>query len=254
VNLSKDSPPYNYDVADAINASGQITGRIDNRAFIYEGDRMRYIDIPGSTEARGYEINDRGTVIGMATLPLDVGEERRPFLYDGREVKFMSPDSPIEYVSEVVDINNSDQIAVYGNRRDYGVRSFIYENGVYADIGDLGSPGAGTYISALNEKGWAVGLSYEEFFGVPSQAFLYRDGNMVNLNDLIRQQDAARWNLTDAVDINDSGQILGSGYTPQGRRIMYLATPVPEAGTWAMLLLGSGLVGLAVQRRRAVAV
>ena len=75
----------------------------------------------------------------------------------------------------------------------------------------------------------------------------------LNLNDLIRPQDAARWNLTTAADINDSGQILGTGYTPEGRLIMYLATPVPEAGTWAMLLLGSGMVVLTVRRRHRAA-
>lgn len=249
--LSRNSPRNVYDTADAINGLGQVTGRLNDKAFIHGDGVTRFIDIPGALDARGYRINDRGTVVGMATMPLPFGEERRPFIYDGREVKFFAADFPGRFVNEVADINNQGQVALYGSVKDFGQRSFIYDNGAFTNIGDLGNGAAATTISALNDKGWAVGSSYVEDEFYTSQAFLWRDGKMLNLNDLIRPQDAARWNLIGAADVNERGQVIGIAYTSTFKRVMYIATPVPEMGTGAMWMLGGGLVIFVAKRRRA---
>ncbi|TRW15348.1 PEP-CTERM sorting domain-containing protein [Glacieibacterium frigidum] len=53
--------------------------------------------------------------------------------------------------------------------------------------------------------------------------------------------------------INDAGQIVGFGDTPDGVQRGYLLSMVPEPATWALLIGGFGMVGTALRRRRALA-
>jgi probable HAF family extracellular repeat protein len=56
------------------------------------------------------------------------------------------------------------------------------------------------------------------------------------------------WHLSDAFDINESGQIVGLGAVDyEGQTHAFLLTPVvPEPPVW--LLMGLGVVGLALRR------
>lgn len=70
-------------------------------------------------------------------------------------------------------------------------------------------------------------------------AFLYSDGSMNDLNNLISNDSG--WVLIQADAINDSGQIVGDG-TIDGNHHAFLLTPVPEPST--CILLCSALLGL----------
>jgi probable HAF family extracellular repeat protein len=74
------------------------------------------------------------------------------------------------------------------------------------DLGTL----AGLQMSsalALNNDGWAVGFSGNQ--GLAVRAFLYVDGPMLDLNDLIPSDSG--WILHSATGINNLGQIVGFG-------------------------------------------
>jgi probable HAF family extracellular repeat protein len=87
------------------------------------------------------------------------------------------------------------------------------------DLGALAGGSSEAY--SLNNRGEVVGRS-----AVPGNghyAFLYREGRMLDLNDLIPT--GTGWVLTDAVDINNSGQIVGNGYL-RGAVRQFLLTPI----------------------------
>ena len=66
---------------------------------------------------------------------------------------------------------------------------------------------------------------------------------MQNLNNLI--DPLLGWNLTGTGGVNDAGQIVGSGYNPQGQFHAFLLTPVvPEPS--AISLLCAAIIGVLV--------
>jgi hypothetical protein len=87
------------------------------------------------------------------------------------------------------------------------------------------------------------------------QYFLYANGETIMLDDIVAAQGYAGWYVRYAHDINDSGQILlelGSNAGGERRELLLTPTlPVPEPGTWAMLLAGLACVGMVKRRARA---
>jgi probable HAF family extracellular repeat protein len=82
-------------------------------------------------------------------------------------------------------------------------------------------PGQNSIVGAgINSQGWVVGG-----FNAPSHAFAYANGKIVDLNSLLPASCAA-WTLTDATDINDTGDIVGVG-TLNGVAHGFLLTPQP---------------------------
>jgi len=107
---------------------------------------------------------------------------------------------------------------------------------------DLGTLGADkSYGRGINNKGQIVG---ECVYTSTQTAFLYSDGTMRDLNELIGP--TSGWNLVEANAINDRGWITGSGWHG-GQLHAYLLTPVPEPATLALL----GLLFVPIVRRSA---
>ncbi|HEX7369893.1 MAG TPA: PEP-CTERM sorting domain-containing protein [Rhodanobacteraceae bacterium] len=107
----------------------------------------------------------------------------------------------------------------------------------------------------INDRGQVVGSSgiwYLEPNG--ERAFLYEDGHMFDLNDLVT--DRADFDVLFAADaINDRGQIVGFGSLTNGGFDAFLATPlnmvaVPEPSDFWMLMAGLLGIGLLGMRRR----
>jgi probable HAF family extracellular repeat protein len=67
-------------------------------------------------------------------------------------------------------------------------------------------------------------------------AFLYTDGQMVDLNNLI--DPSSGWSIVEADGINDDGQIVATGYQDGlgGEFDTLLLTPVPEPVSASMLV------------------
>jgi hypothetical protein len=103
----------------------------------------------------------------------------------------------------------------------------------------------------MNAQGDVVGSA--EWGGVAGERPFYAAADSLrilrDLNDLIPPDSG--WRLTDVYSINDRGQMLGTGYNPEGQQTTFLLTPaaVPEPGAWAVF--GLAAAAFAWRKRRA---
>ncbi len=123
------------------------------------------------------------------------------------------------------------------------LHAVYYANGQIVDIGTLG--GRLSDARGVNNSGVVVG-AYEPAGVQGLHGFVYRDGQAIDLNDLI--DPAEGFVVESARGINNSGQIVGTGHrvgdtTPYS----YLLTPVPEP---AGALAATAALALASLRRR----
>ena len=109
------------------------------------------------------------------------------------------------------------------------------DGGPLKDLGTLG--GTDSNGLAVNATGQVVG--YSTTVTGATHAFLYSDGRLLDLNDLIPA--GSGFTLVDATGINNVGQIASFGDTSDGTEHAFLLTPVPEPSSLVLAVLG-GLV------------
>lgn len=207
----------------ALSNSGYAVGSFSDRNFFYNGKTSRYLDmdLDGARTVFATGINRSGTIVGQATVSV---EATRAFIYKNGRASFL------DGMLDAYAINDFGQI-LGQDKQGYLVRN-----------GD----GSNTYLgftayTQLNQRGWVAGNSLVDG---ALHAFVYREGHSTDLNQLLVGPDAGRWLLMDGVDINDRGQIIGIGLL-DGQRASFVATPVPESATWALMLCGLGVLGAA---------
>jgi probable HAF family extracellular repeat protein len=101
------------------------------------------------------------------------------------------------------DINNSGDIVGRMLFEGQDWRAFLYRGGVISNLGTLG--GDFSDAKAINSHGQVVGASSTRRF---DSAFLYQDDLLYDLNNMLLDNQLG-WQLIDAQDINDNGQIAG---------------------------------------------
>ncbi len=126
-----------------------------------------------------------------------------------------------------VDINEHGQVVGYVRRDDIRAwRAVLWEHGLPQELGTLG--GDDSAAEAIDDRGRVVGWAEYEEGSISRHAFIWQDGVMTDLNDLIGGA-RARWELREATDINKQGYIVGYGsYSPGGSRAFLLRLSRPE--------------------------
>lgn len=219
----------NFSGATAVNESGQVVGASETH-FSSQSNGVYHAFISGPN---GTGLTDLGT-LSTSKLARSIAS----------------------------DINESGQVVGVSDIIPNSVNhAFITgPNGIgMTDLGTLGGIGNSS-ANAINDYGQVVGVSQP--YSSLNHGFIYSDGVMVDLS-LLEPIVTAGWTRISPLAINNSGQIVGEGvlngviqgfiisgandrdfytsYIPPTYEIT--PPPIPEPSTYAMLLVGLGLLG-----------
>ena len=237
--------------ANAINSSDQVVGHsftssgVTHRAFLWSsGDGFTDLgDMPnGMNYVFANDINDSTVVVGSSQSPGNSRAFRWTSAGGMQKLADLSSVLPDTYA---VAINNQNWIV--GESHDGAKYRAVLWNpsGGIMDLGALPGGIEESGANSINNLMQVVGVSNigtdeNESF----RAILWTIGDGVrDLNNLL-DVTGAGWSLNRADDINDSGQIVGTGVYCQTLSSCvehaYLLTPIPEPATsllWAAITL-----------------
>jgi len=252
-------PPAYGTWATAINDAGQVAGFSavgfsETYAFLYQAGAVTELGSFGGTISVANAINASGHIAGFASRAGDGDDwpdpRRTASVYrDGMQHDLGSLGG---WYSEANDINDAGFVTGWSTLDDNFIeRPFLFspDDGSMIDLGSLG--GVSARANALNNAGLVVGLSgVASVGGFDYHAFVYGADGMLDLNALVGER--GDWQLVNAFDVNDAGQILAQACNGVGdcRAVrLDLVTAVPEPGSWAMLGAGLALLGWHGRRR-----
>jgi probable HAF family extracellular repeat protein len=214
--------------ANGINNAGEVvgTGYLSSssfHAFLYSGGKMKDLGPAGAFQASANAINTSGQIVGSYSLNSGASGT---FLYtNGRMTGLPNPAGSRGAFG--VAINDSGEIvgALYPNAG--GSHAAKFSGGVWTDLGNItGAQGSGA--TAINAAGQIVGTAifppiYKPFKPGKHVPFISTATGLVDLNTLIAS--GTGFTLTDAVDINASGQILCDATNASGNAHAVLLSP-----------------------------
>ena len=100
------------------------------------------------------------------------------------------------------------------------------ENGVQTDLGTLGTADC-AFAVTINSKDQIAGASYSNCdFEAPGRGFLYENGELVDLNNLVPPD--SQLQVSEPETINDRGEIAGLGVDDSGNSRAFLLIPCDE--------------------------
>ena len=224
---------YPFDINDLSQIAGASQGifvsnfkaTLWNEGLVTELDT--FFDDPGPSFATA--INNDGQVVGYSHGSGVI----TAFLWkNGTISNIAGPRTTAEDINNVGQITGTHYVGDLNSSGDEIQHVYLWNNGAITDLGQ-------GYSAAINDSGIIVGHSIEEDYSDRS-ALVWRNGISYKLEDLI--VDGFIWDrLLDAQDINNFGQIVGTGII-NGQTHAFLLTPIPEPATLGLLLVGSGLI------------
>jgi probable HAF family extracellular repeat protein len=251
------SAPGTTNVA-GINGPGQYVGNYQDTSgnthgFISVGNTLQTFDLPSSSVTSVNGISNNGKLVGVGPTDL-VGFS----FSNGTFTPVQAPTPPnpgfpppslvqtipdgVNNAGDVVGTIFSTVLGPQGSRVD----GFLLHNGKYTLLDFPGPPNtpsaSHTEVLGINDNGVIVGT----YFGIDQtqHGFIYQNGVFTTFDDPLASELPGFGTFVNG--INDAGQITG-GYTDDtGNSFGFIATPVPEPGSLALL----SVVGLAVAARR----
>lgn len=194
-------------------------------------------DLDTTSYSYAYDINDSGIVVGR----LGPGLGTAASWENGTLTQYPE-------LTTFAGVNNFDQMVGWVHDA-FNDEAVLWDNGEVTMLGYLGSGYHHSSASAINDRGQIVGTSADGGYD-NELSFIWEYGQIYDLNDLIINSIDGLI-LTNARDINNSGQIVGTAELNGVRHGFLLdpvPAPVPEPST--ILLVATGLIGLAGFRKK----
>jgi probable HAF family extracellular repeat protein len=198
-----------FSYGSAINDSGWVTGYSDapnsmHHAFLYDPQTQQMTDIDpfGGSYSAGQRINASGQVTGWGDTPPPIYDHA--FIYTPGGNPLITDLGTLlgGTISQGYGINASGQVTGWADTGGV-LHAFLYSGGTMTDLDPQGTLSQGL---AINASGQVVGN-----FLSGTRAFLYSPGKgMIDLNELLPSGSSWQF-LSNALSINDSGQITGYG-------------------------------------------
>jgi len=236
---------------------GRIVGRsatlpspfmnVPEDAVYWENGQITSIGtLPGGDVAEARRINNNGIIIGMSNNAQSTVQ--RGFVWDEtngiRELQ-----SAVAGAGTAAEDLNESNLIVGGTPVPAGGGFAAMWAGPDASpqvLPILGNE-IGSLALGVNELGDIVGFLDT---GQGTRGALWSDGQVFDLNDLVPHLD---FEIREAVDINDNGQILVAGFDTDTSTFRHaVLTPIPAPGAALVVAVGIGLCGRR-SRRRSVA-
>lgn len=197
------------------------------RAFVWQDGVMTLIEPTFGPRSSGRDVSESGAVVGwMGTS----GSDWHGFVWDGAMVMDLGV-IPGGFTSQALAINNllNPQVVGWGqlpNRKGEGnaTHAFLWDSNEMTDLGTL--PGfLRSFAFDINDRSTVVGFCRDFGGNINIQhAFVWREGVMTDLNDLIPPD--AGLLIKRAEAINQMGQITGRGTDDSGDVVTFVLTPV----------------------------
>lgn len=213
----------------AINNKGHIIGWSDTfhqvqpnqpprktrKSFLWSDGRLTDLMARDGGRFQAYALNDMGQIVGTADSP-DGNHASHAWLWQNGRMSDLgtlggySIPNAINAVGQVVGESST-------NQHDEGnpVHGFLWQNGTMINL-DGTSETQESRPLAINAHGQIVGRLDFDVEDGPIYGFLWQDGKMHDLNELI--DPALGWQIAEAVDINDCGQIACKGEKDGGKK------------------------------------
>jgi probable HAF family extracellular repeat protein len=174
----------------------------------------------GGTCGAPNALNNAGQVVGYSDLAGDV--VFRPALWDRGKVTdlgtFLGPGPPSYGIAN--SINDGGEIVGWADNQKSDFAA-LWKDGAIRNLGAVAGDG-GAHANSINSQGQVVGTS-----GSDAHAFLWEDGGpIIDLNTLVAS--TSGMHLTDALFINDGGEIAATGLLANGDQHAFVLVPCGE--------------------------
>jgi probable HAF family extracellular repeat protein len=244
------NPTGEYATINAINDSGTAVGANNQnpKAKTWTSTGSSWLPVLGgrnpsaydSARSAAYDINNSGLIVGDSEpYYTSLGLPRKAVYWQSGSI-FTIGTLGGEYSSARA-VNNNNLI-VGASDTITERHAFSYLNGSLLDLGTLG--GTESVAFDVNDNGWIVGKS--KTLSGDWAGFVYKDSLMYDLNSWLEPSLRDGWTISEAVAINENGQIAANGTKNGTSSALFITIPEPSA----LSLLAVGLGGLAMIRRR----
>ncbi len=242
-----------FGMVQSINKSGEMIGLTgpDFGSRITHWDKNLIPTFEGNSIGYDYSLNESGQIAGVFEFsPMNY---KAGIWTNGTLVDIGTLGASNDFPS---DINDHGMVTGYGSTLSNNTRAFIYDGEAITALRMIPGYGGSTVANAINESGQVVGHSFSA--NNSQHATLWNGFEVYDLNDFLgANSKSAGWVLTNALDINDHGWIVGEmKNTISGEQHAFLLSsdnpipPIPEPQTYYMLLAGLGLIGFMAYRRK----